>query len=104
MEGVPWPRRTVLHAARRMAGGGNAYDDRVVMGRLAQAFGRLIRRADDRGHFVLLGAAVPSRLLGAFPPGVPIDRVTLDEAVRLVKGGVPATGNAPADMPIDDPQ
>jgi ATP-dependent DNA helicase DinG len=98
MEGVPWPRRTVLHAARRLAGGGNAYDDRVVMGRLAQAFGRLIRRADDRGHFVLLGAAVPSRLLGAFPPGVPIERVTLDEAVARVKAGV-ATGKAAADMP-----
>ncbi len=41
MERVPWPRPTVLHAARRMAGGGSAYDDRVVRARLAQAFGRL---------------------------------------------------------------
>ena len=30
MEGVPWPRPDVLHAARRAAGGGSAYDDRVV--------------------------------------------------------------------------
>ena len=50
MERVPWPRPTVLHAARRMAGGGSAYDDRVVRARLAQAFGRLIRRQGDRGH------------------------------------------------------
>ena len=50
MEGVPWPKPSVLHAARRMAGGGTAYDDRIVRARLAQAFGRLIRRADDRGH------------------------------------------------------
>ena len=71
MEGVPWPQPTVLHAARRLAGGGTAYDDRVVRARLAQAFGRLIRRADDRGTFVLLSAAMPSRLLDAFPPGVP---------------------------------
>jgi ATP-dependent DNA helicase DinG len=99
MEGVPWPRRTVLHAARRLAGGGNAFDDRVVMGRLAQAFGRLIRRADDHGHFVLLGPAVPSRLLGAFPPGVPIERVSLEEAVRLVKAGVSASGIAATDVP-----
>ncbi len=84
MEGVPWPRPTVLHAARRAAGGGTAYDDRVTMGRLAQAFGRLIRRADDRGTFVLIGPAVPSRLLAAFPPGTPIDRVGLDAAVALV--------------------
>ncbi|MBY0520288.1 MAG: ATP-dependent DNA helicase, partial [Sphingomonas sp.] len=84
MEGVPWAKPTVLHAARRLAGGGAAYDDRFVRARLAQAFGRLIRRADDRGAFVLLSAAMPSRLLSAFPPGVPIRRVTLDEAVARV--------------------
>jgi ATP-dependent DNA helicase DinG len=81
MEGVPWPKPTVLHAARRLAGGGSAYDDRIVRARLAQAFGRLIRRADDHGIFVLLSAAMPSRLLTAFPPGVKVSRVTLDEAV-----------------------
>ncbi|PAX07884.1 ATP-dependent DNA helicase [Sphingomonas lenta] len=84
MEGVPWPKPTVLHAARKLAGGGSAYDDRIVRARLAQAFGRLIRRADDRGVFVLLSAAVPSRLLDAFPPGVAVRRVTLDEAVASV--------------------
>jgi ATP-dependent DNA helicase DinG len=84
MEGVPWPKPTVLHAARRLAGGGAAYDDRIIRARLAQAFGRLIRRADDQGAFVMLSAAMPSRLLGAFPPGVAITRVTLDEAVARV--------------------
>ncbi len=84
MEGVPWPRPTVLHAARRAALGGTAYDDRVTMGRLAQAFGRLIRRADDRGSFVLIGPAVPSRLLAAFPPGTPVERLGLDAAVAAV--------------------
>ena len=85
MEGVPWPRPTVLHAARRAANGGTAHDDRVVRARLAQAFGRLIRRADDRGMFVLLSAATPSRLLDAFPPGTPVTRLTLDEAVARVR-------------------
>ena len=85
MEGVPWPRPTVLHAARRAAGGGSAYDDRVVRARLAQAFGRLIRRKEDRGLFVLLSAATPSRLLTAFPPGVSIRRVPLAEAVERVR-------------------
>ena len=84
MEGVPWPKPTVLHAARRLAGGGAAHDDRLVRARLAQAFGRLIRTQGDRGAFVLLSAAMPSRLLGAFPPGAPIARVTLDEAVARV--------------------
>lgn len=85
MEGVPWPRPTVLHAARRAVGGGSAYDDRVVRARLAQAFGRLIRRRDDKGVFVLLSAATPSRLLTAFPPGVPIRRLPLDEAIARVR-------------------
>jgi len=102
MEGVPWPRPTVLHAARRAAGGGAAYDDRVVRARLAQAFGRLIRRDGDRGMFVLLSAATPSRLLNAFPPGVRVSRVHLGEAIervglRLAGESSRATGHEDAD-------
>ncbi len=96
MEGVPWPRPTVLHAARRAAGGGTFYDDRVVRARLAQAFGRLIRRSEDRGIFVLLSAATPSRLLAAFPPGTPIRRLSLAEAterVRSLLSTAPAFGH-----------
>ena len=91
MERVPWPRPTVLHAARRMAaqnreeGGGAAYDDRMVKARLAQAFGRLIRRDGDKGLFVMLSNAFPSRLLSAFPPEVQVSRVPLDLALRRVK-------------------
>ena len=84
MERVPWPRPTVLHAARRMAGGGSAYDDRVVRARLAQAFGRLIRRDGDKGLFVILSAAMPSRLLTAFPTDVLVRRVPLDQAIMRV--------------------
>jgi ATP-dependent DNA helicase DinG len=82
----------VLHAARRMAGGGSAYDDRVVRARLAQAFGRLIRRQGDRGVFVILSAAMPSRLLKAFPAGVPVSRVPLDEAIARAEQILPGTG------------
>ena len=85
MERVPWPRPTVLHAARRMANGGSAYDDRVVRARLAQAFGRLIRREGDRGVFVILSAAMPSRLLRAFPKDVEVSRIPLDEAIARVR-------------------
>jgi ATP-dependent DNA helicase DinG len=92
MEGIPWPRPTVLHAARRAVAlrqaqderGGSAYDDRVVRARLAQAFGRLIRRQEDRGLFVLLSAAAPSRLMTAFPPGVAVRRLPLAEATQRV--------------------
>ncbi|SFS11178.1 ATP-dependent DNA helicase [Sphingomonas jatrophae] len=95
MEGVPWPRPTVLHGARRAVGGGTAYDDRVVRARLAQAFGRLIRSAGDKGRFVLLSAATPSRLLDAFPRGVPVRRVTLDAAVAAVAAAeAPVAGAA----------
>ena len=88
MEGVPWPRPTVLHAARRAVGGGSAHDDRVVRARLAQAFGRLIRRKEDKGLFVLLSAAMPSRLLDAFPPGVSVRRVPLAEAIERVRAAL----------------
>jgi ATP-dependent DNA helicase DinG len=37
---------------------------------------------------VLLSAAMPSRLLTAFPPGTNIRRVTLDEAVASIKSGL----------------
>jgi ATP-dependent DNA helicase DinG len=88
MEQVPWPKPSILHRARRAAGGGSAYDDAIIRARLAQAFGRLIRRADDRGHFVVLSSAFPSRLLTAFPPATPVRRVTLDEALQSVAASV----------------
>jgi ATP-dependent DNA helicase DinG len=82
---VPWARPDILHRARRkahgLAGGGKDYDDRLVRLRLKQAFGRLIRRADDHGVFVLLDPMMPSRLKGAFPEGVELRRVGLAEAV-----------------------
>ncbi|MFN7324029.1 MAG: helicase C-terminal domain-containing protein, partial [Sphingomonadales bacterium] len=93
MEQVPWPRPDILHKARRLAGGGTAYDDRISRARLAQASARLIRKTDDRGHFVLLSPATPSRLLTAFPQGTPIHRVTLDEAVRRIKSGLSSAAN-----------
>ena len=103
LEAVPWPRPTILHRARRAAfadeaGGGSAYDDRIIRARLAQAFGRLIRSREDSGHFVVLSPAFPSRLLSAFPTGTPIHRVTLDEAVSRLAAGPPARqgGTLPA--------
>ncbi len=100
MEGVPWPRPTVLHAARRAVGGGSAYDDRVVRARLAQAFGRLIRRQGDRGVFVLLSAATPSRLLRAFPADIAISRLPLDAAIARVGALLPSTASRRDDDPV----
>ncbi len=78
---VPWPRPDILHKARRAHFGKGAYDDRLVRLRLKQAFGRLVRRADDTGVFVLLDSRFPSRLAKAFPEGVAIERVGLAEAI-----------------------
>lgn len=82
---VPWPRPTILHRARRAAMGGRAYDDMLTRLRLKQAFGRLIRRAGDRGVFVLLDPMMPSRLAGAFPEGVAIERMGLADAVAAAR-------------------
>jgi ATP-dependent DNA helicase DinG len=95
LESVPWPRPTILHGARRHAFGGTRYDDLVTRGRLAQAFGRLIRKGDDRGVFVLLGPAVPSRLLSALPPDVPITRLGLAQAVAGIRAFLHPADSAP---------
>ncbi|WP_133365158.1 ATP-dependent DNA helicase [Qipengyuania sediminis] len=94
LESVPWPRPTILHRARRAAaasllpGGAQQYDDRIIKARLAQAFGRLIRTRNDAGHFVVLSPAFPTRLLPAFPPGTPIIRLTLEQALQRIEGGI----------------
>jgi len=93
---VPWPRPDILHKARRAAFGGKLWDERLTRRRLRQAYGRLIRRADDVGVFVLLDPMMPSRLSGAFPKGVEMRRVGLAEAVAetraFLKSTLPETG------------
>lgn len=79
---VPWPRPDILHRARRDAFGRRRYEDMITRLRLKQAFGRLVRRADDTGVFVLLDPMMPSRLAGAFPDGVEMRRVGLKQAVE----------------------
>nr|WP_294566073.1 ATP-dependent DNA helicase [uncultured Rhodopila sp.] len=83
-ERTPWPRPDILHRERRIHlsdGNPKTYDDRIVRLRLRQAFGRLIRRASDRGVFVLLDRQAPARLMSAFPAGVVVRRTGLAEAV-----------------------
>ena len=81
---VPWPRPDLLHKARRERFGKAKYDDALARGRIAQAFGRLIRRADDKGVFVMLDAATPTRLFSSLPQGVDVQRVGLVEAIEAV--------------------
>lgn len=87
-ERTPWPRPDILHRTRRIHlshGSPKNYDDAVVRLRLRQAFGRLIRRADDRGVFVLLDRQFPSRLLTAFPEQARIIRSSLADAVTGIR-------------------
>ena len=85
---VPWPRPSLLHRARKERFGGAKYVDMLTRLRLAQAFGRLIRRQDDRGVFVLLDSRFPSRMHGAFPDDVVVERVGLAEAVASTRAFV----------------
>lgn len=77
---VPWPRPTILHKARREAFGGRVYDEMITRMKLKQAFGRLVRRANDRGIFVMMDNMFPSRLHNAFPEGVDVIKCGLSEA------------------------
>lgn len=82
---VPWPRPDTLHKARRMHFGNRLYDDALTRARLAQAFGRLIRKKDDRGVFVMLDSAAPTRLFASLPEGVIVQRCTLAEAIDSIE-------------------
>ena len=81
---LPWPKPTILHKARR-ARFGKGYDDLLTRFRLKQAFGRLIRGPEDKGCFVILEGATPSRLLTAFPPKAPVKRCGLAEAIGDIR-------------------
>ena len=71
-----------MHKARRQRFGGKGYDDALARARIAQAFGRLIRRADDKGVFIMLDAAAPTRLFSSLPEGVELQRMGLVEAIE----------------------
>ncbi len=82
---VPWPRPSLLHKARAEAFGKSRYTDMLTRLKLKQAYGRLIRSAGDRGVFILLDSALPTRLTTAFPRDVEIERVGLAEAGATVR-------------------
>jgi ATP-dependent DNA helicase DinG len=81
---LPWPKPTILHKARR-ARFGRGYDDLLTRLRLKQAFGRLIRGPEDKGCFVILEGATPSRLLAAFPEKAPVKRCGLADAIGDIR-------------------
>jgi len=83
---VPWPRPDIITRARRSHFGGRAYDEMLARLKLKQAYGRLVRKKDDHGVFVMLDSALPTRLCSAFPKDVEIRRMGLKEALGEVRG------------------
>ena len=94
------PKNVVLRLWRLAAISGRVIDERgdpvvgmsvVPLQRVTAGNSLVLRRVyagtstDDRGVFVLLDSRLPSRLLGAFPPGVPVERTGLAEAVRQTR-------------------
>ena len=84
---MPWERPTVAHKCRRQKFEQNGADYNMMSARmkLAQGFGRLIRKKDDKGVFVLLDKAVPSEVLTAFPEGTPVEKIGLKQAVEKIR-------------------
>lgn len=82
---VPWPRPDILHRARRGAFGGRHYDDFLTRMKLKQAFGRLLRKQDDKGAFVILDRQMPTRLTSCFPPEIAVERCGIAETIGAVR-------------------
>lgn len=82
---VPWPRPDILTRARRKHFGGRAYDEMLARLKLKQAYGRLVRKKNDRGIFVMLDSALPTRLCTAFPKDVDVERMGLKDAIGDVR-------------------
>lgn len=83
---VPWPRPDMLFKARAEHYGRSQWSDRATRMKLRQAFGRLVRRGNDRGVFVVLDSRLPTRMLSAFPPGVEVERCGIADAVKATAG------------------
>ncbi|HUE46792.1 MAG TPA: ATP-dependent DNA helicase [Aestuariivirgaceae bacterium] len=84
LDRVPWSQPSIVERARRNVFGGNAYQDMMIRLKLRQAFGRLIRRAGDRGVFIVLDSRLASRFATAFPAAVAVERMGLVEALDAV--------------------
>ena len=89
---VPWPRPDMLFKARAKWQGRDAWTDRMTRMRLRQAFGRLIRRADDKGVFVILDSRLPTRLTSAFPNDVEIIRTSLVDTITQSRNFLKSEG------------
>ncbi|KMQ87522.1 atp-dependent helicase [Lasius niger] len=88
MEKVPWPRSDILHRERKKQIHTQEkvkLEDEEAALRLRQAFGRLIRKSEDKGVFVILDKRTPSRLLKALPEEIEVEKIPLKEALEKIQ-------------------
>ena len=83
-EKVPWLKTDILLKAR-INKFGKQYADEEVRLKLRQSFGRLIRSNEDKGIFIILDKALPSKFLNAFPTGIVIKNIPLELAVNNIQ-------------------
>ena len=62
----------------------------------------MLFRSGDKGLFVILSSAMPSRLLTAFPPEVSVSRVPLDIALARVAERLDAKVTVPPVEALSD--
>ena len=84
-ERLPWPRPDILHKKRREVFGGWSYTRTQMGWKLRQAYGRLLRRKEDRGVMVVLEGKVPGGSMAFFPEGVEPMSMSLREVSTEVR-------------------
>ena len=85
LEKTPWLKRDILNSYR-IKKFGKEFEEKEIELKMKQAFGRLIRKFDDKGIFILLDSAVPSKFLNAFPLNSEvIKNVNENDAIKIVK-------------------
>ncbi|MDR2008842.1 MAG: ATP-dependent DNA helicase [Alphaproteobacteria bacterium] len=83
-EKIPWPKPDIL-LKNRVEFLGKDYVNKTIRLKLRQAFGRIIRKEEDRGIFVLLQNAVPSEFLQAFPQNIEVKKISIEETISTIK-------------------
>ena len=83
-EKIPWLKTDILLKAR-VNKFGKQYAEEEVRLKLRQSFGRLIRSNEDKGIFIILDKALPSKFINAFPTGIVIKNIPLELAISKVQ-------------------
>lgn len=85
LEKVPWVKPDILFNLRRKYFKDDNLYNNLTSTRIKQAFGRLIRKKDDKGILVLLNRQVPDKLLTYFHnKNISIEKLFLEDAKEFI--------------------